>query len=450
MALSVLMLAGACGGGGEGIVTRPVTPVVPDPPVTVTVSPSPLTVSQGASATLTVSISGGSTTSPPALTTCTSATVAIASVSVAGGSCRVTGVAPGTTTITATVSSGQSASANVTVAPIMVMQDALTNLSVSPASASLTVGQTAALTPTPITAGAGVTVSYSYASSNVGVATVSATGLVTGVAAGSATITVTATGAGVGFTTAQRTATASVTVTSATALGIGFGLEQFASIPTGSYLRGSTSGFGDQQPVRTITISAFRMQRTEVTQGQWRQVMGGTALGNPSVFPACGDTCPVEQVSWDDIQQFLTRLNQQDPGKEYRLPTEAEWEYATRAGTTGDYNVAGQPIEALGWIGANSQRRTWPVAQKLQNAWGLFDTHGNVWEWVNDWYDSGYYATSPATNPPGPVSGAFRVLRGGSWSINNASADATSARRFGSTPSARLDYGVGFRLARTP
>lgn len=442
--LAGLVIAMGCGGGGEGLVTRPVTP---DPAVTVSVSPSPLTVSQGASATLAVSISGGSPTSPPTLASCTSATFAIASVAVAGGNCRVTGVAPGSTTITATVSTGQTAAANVTVTQIATA-DALTNLSVSPSSTSLTVGQAAALTPTPTTAGAAVTVSYSYSSSNAGVATVSASGLVTGIAAGSATVTVTATGVGVGFTTNQRAATVNITVTGVSALGVGFGLEQFSSIPAGSYTRGATAGSADEQPVRTISISALRLQKTEVTQGQWRQVMTGTALANPSFFTACGDTCPVERVSWDDIQQFLTRLNQQDPGKGYRLPTEAEWEYAARAGTTGDYGIAGA-VCSFAWIFDNNcaQGRTWPVAQKPANAWTLHDMHGNVFEWVQDWYDSGYYAASPATNPTGPATGSVRVLRGGSW--GSSAGVARSANRDVSTPSVRDNY-VGFRLARTP
>jgi hypothetical protein len=420
--LSALLLAGACGGGGDGNVTRPVTPVAPDPPVTVTVSPSPLAVSLGASTTLAVSISGGSTASPPTLTTCTSATPGIASVSLVGGGCRVTGVAPGNSTITATVSTGHFASTNV-----LVMQDALTNLSVAPLSLSLSLGQTATLTPTPTTTSALVAVSYSYASSNVGVAAVAANGAVTGVASGEAIITVTGTGAADGFTTTQRTAVSRVMVTNGTPLGIGFGPEQFASIPAGSYARGSPNGFADEQPVRTITISAFRMQKTEVTQAQWRQVMTGTALANPSSFATCGDTCPVERVSWDDIQMFLVRLNQQDPGRNYRLATEAEWEYAARAGTTGDYGGNGV-LDDMGWWTGNARGRAQSVGQKQRNAFGLFDMHGNVWEWVNDSYQSDYYRVGPGIDPPGPpLTGFDRVLRGGS--AFSAAIDARSASR---------------------
>jgi formylglycine-generating enzyme required for sulfatase activity len=439
--LGVLWLSGgalitSCGGGGDP--ASPVTPVV------VSLSPATLSISQGASGVVAVAITGGVPTSPSTLTTCASASVAIATTSVESSGCRIVGVSAGSTTITATVSTGQRATVSVTVTP--PPPPALTALQVSVAPSSLVVGQTGAVIPTPTTSGAGVAVTYTYSSSAIGVAAVNFQGLVTGIAAGTAVITVTATGTGTGFSTAQQSATASVTVTGA-ALGVGFGLEQFASIPSGSYLRGKPNGAFNETPVRSIAISAFRMQKTEVTQGQWRQVMTGTALVNPSQFTACGDTCPVERVSWDDVQEFLIRLGQQDPGKGYRLPTEAEWEYATRAGTTGDLNVDGQAVEALGWLVTNAQQRTWPVAQKLPNAFGLFDTLGNVWEWVNDWYDAGYYATSPTTDPNGPPSGTLRARRGGSW-VDDAT-PLRSAYRAADAPTLRRFY-TGFRLARTP
>lgn len=321
--------------------------------------------------------------------------------------------------------------------------EALVALSFLPTAGSVVQGATLALVPTPSVGGAGVTVSYAYQSNAPSVATVnSTTGVVSGVAPGSATITVTATGSGASYTTNQRTASATITVS---ALGIGFGLEQFASIPTGTYNRGSTNGFSNEQPVRTITISAFRMQKTEVTQAQWRQIMTGTALLNPSGFSGC-DACPVEQVSWDDVQQFVSRLNVQDPGKGYRLSTEAEWEYAARATTTGDYGGTGTLL-TMGWVFDNAGARTHAVGGKAANLWGLYDMHGNVYEWVSDWLDGGYYATSPATNPQGPASGSSRVLRGGSW--GDFANYARSAVRVWGTPSSR-DHFIGFRLARTP
>lgn len=365
----------------------------------------------------------------------------------------VTGVTPGAATITVTAEgrgTGYAASSRTATAMVTVqaLPNALDAVSLAPANDSIDVGQTLALVPTTTIGGAGVTVTYTYESSASSVATVNTnTGVVTGVTPGTAVITVTAVGSGAGYTTTTRTATAMITVTSGNSLGVGFGLEQFSSIPTGSYSRGSSNVWPDEKPVRTIAISVFWIQKTEVTQGQWRRVMTGTALENPSFFANCGDMCPVEQVSWDDVQQFLWRLNEQDAGKGYRLPTEAEWEYAARAGTTGDFNVADQAIEALAWTASNSQNKTWPVAQKLPNAWGLYDMHGNVYEWVNDRYGSGYYATSPATDPLGPTSGTYRVLRGGSW-INSAN-DVRSARRGYNTQYYRINL-FGFRLARTP
>ena len=191
-------------------------------------------------------------------------------------------------------------------------------------------------------------------------------------------------------------------------LGMGFGDEQFALVPAGTFQMGDTAA----APVHTVNITRpFRIQRTEVTQGQWGEIMGS----NPSSFSSCGDTCPVEQVSWDDIQQFLAALNTRLPGRNFRLPTEAEWEYAARAGTTGDYGGTGV-LEQMGWHSSNSESRTHPAARKEPNDWGLYDMHGNVAEWVLDWYSGSYYRVSPTDDPPGPSTGTLRVVRGGSWS----------------------------------
>jgi formylglycine-generating enzyme required for sulfatase activity len=176
--------------------------------------------------------------------------------------------------------------------------------------------------------------------------------------------------------------------------------------------------------------------------------MLGTTLENPSWFSACGDACPVENVSWNDVQLFLTRLNQQDPGKSYRLPTEAEWEYAARAGTTGDYGIRG-PVCSFAWMVDDncSQLRTWPVALKPTNAWLLHDMHGNVWEWVNDWYAETSYSSGPNTDPLGPTTGSLRVVRGGGFSAN--APWVRSAVR-GATPPVDRVPSIGFRLARSP
>ena len=230
-------------------------------------------------------------------------------------------------------------------------------------------------------------------------------------------------------------------------LGLGFGPEQFAQIPAGNFQMGDAvgDGFVDELPVHTVNIThAFYIQRTEVTQSQWREVMGT----DPSEFDWCGDVCPVEKVSWDDVQVFLSALNAMDPGKNYRLPTEAEWEYACRAGTTGDYGGNGV-LDDMGWYGGNSaigsQLQTHPVARKLANAWGLFDMHGNVSEWVQDWYAWDYYSISPVDDPEGPATGTTRLVRGGAWQFG--ASEARSAIRPRNNPTVR--YAVyGFRLVR--
>jgi len=218
-------------------------------------------------------------------------------------------------------------------------------------------------------------------------------------------------------------------------LGCGLALDQFSQIPAGTFQMGSTA----EQPVHSVTISrTFYMQKTEVTQGQWRAVMGS----NPSGFSTCGDFCPVEQVSWNDIQTFLTTLNARTPGVTYRLPTEAEWEYAARAGTTGEtYGT----LRAIAWYYVNSEERTHAAAGKQANAWGLYDMIGNVWELVNDWF--GDYSSASVTDPTGPATGENRVVRGGSWDYSSGS--VRSAYRNMSPPSYRGGF-IGFRLVRTP
>jgi formylglycine-generating enzyme required for sulfatase activity len=268
------------------------------------------------------------------------------------------------------------------------------------------------------------------------VCTINPTGVV--LANTSVTITFTVTGSVAGFNT--NTIMRQVTINRTA--GVAFP-GTFVLINPGSFQMGSATGSSAERPVRTVTLTrAFWLQTTEVTQGQWQAVMGS----NPSRFSGCGLTCPVENVHWDDVQQFLARLNAQDPGKGYRLPTEAEWEYAARAGTTGDYGGNGV-LNDMGWYVDNSGARTHPVGEKRPNAWGLYDLHGNVWEWVEDWYDADYYGRGVDTAPPGPSEGTRRVLRGGTW--DSTPLNARSATRDHNTPVARRDN-FGFRLARTP
>ena len=212
----------------------------------------------------------------------------------------------------------------------------------------------------------------------------------------------------------------------------------FVRIPAGEFMMGSDKGNVGEKPAHRVRISQpFEMGKTEVTQAQWEAVMGN----RPSYFG--GDARPVEQVSWYDAQQFIERLNGLDDGYTYRLPTEAEWEYACRAGSSGDYDGK---LEAMAWYDANSQQMTHQVATKQPNAWGLYDMLGNVFEWCQDYYDQGYYAQSPAADPQGPESGPFRVKRGGSWMFTADFARPAARDLF--SPGYRYNF-VGFRLVRT-
>jgi formylglycine-generating enzyme required for sulfatase activity len=212
---------------------------------------------------------------------------------------------------------------------------------------------------------------------------------------------------------------------------------ELASIPAGTFQMGSNSSeaYSDEKPVHTVRISkSFWLGKTEVTQGLWQAVVDI----NPSVFKS-GDTYPVEAVSWDNCQAFITKLNQMLGSNYFRLPTEAEWEYACRAGTTGDRYGN---LDAIAWYDSNSSGTTHPVGQKQANAWGLYDTLGNVWEFCQDRY--GDYSAGYQTDPTGPASGADRVDRGGGY--YGGARDVRSASR------SRLGSGchsvIGFRLAR--
>lgn len=168
----------------------------------------------------------------------------------------------------------------------------------------------------------------------------------------------------------------------------------------------------------------YEMGKYEVTQKEWREVMGS----NPSKFSSCGDICPVEQVSWNNVQEFISKLNSKT-GKQYRLPTEAEWEYACHGGSQSEY--CGGNLDAVGWYRDNSNGQTHPVGQKQANGYGLYDMSGNVWEWMENKYDNEH---------------DWRVLRGGSWGDNLRSGRA--ALRIRSVPELWIaDF--GFRLART-
>lgn len=213
---------------------------------------------------------------------------------------------------------------------------------------------------------------------------------------------------------------------------------KFVLIPPGTF----TMGDSDYGPPHQVTISKeFYMQTTEVTQGQWKKVMGN----NPSFFKDCGDDCPVEQVSWYDVQNFIKKLNSMEGTDKYRLPSEAQWEYGARSGSKQEVYAGTSSELNLGdyaWIGYNSEKKTHPVGQKKPNTFGLHDMSGNVWEWVQDWH--GDYPIGSATDPAGPASGLSKIHRGSCWGGFAFSA----AHRGGyGAPDSWSDI-IGFRLFR--
>jgi formylglycine-generating enzyme required for sulfatase activity len=221
---------------------------------------------------------------------------------------------------------------------------------------------------------------------------------------------------------------------------------KFLLIPAGKFIMGSPpdeQGRSDDEIQHEVIISKpFYLQTTEVSQAQWKKVMDGD---NPSHFKDCGDDCPVERVSWDDAQKFISKLNQMEGTNKYRLPTEAEWEYAFRAGTQTIFSFADEEdkLGEYAWYEGNSDRKTHTVGKKKPNAWGLYDMRGNVWEWCQDWY--GEYPSNSVVDPKGPDKGEYRVLRGGSW--ENGARVMRSANRDYNNPVMRLGS-FGFRVAR--
>jgi len=216
-------------------------------------------------------------------------------------------------------------------------------------------------------------------------------------------------------------------------------------IKGGCFKMGDTYGGGktDEKPVHEVCVNDFYLGRYEVTQSQWQTVMGN----NPSHFKDCGDKCPVENVSWNDTQEFIRRLNDKT-GKSYRLPTEAEWEYAAKSAMR-DEKYAGtgrdDELDLYAWYNDNSDSRTRPVGQKKPNNFGLYDMSGNVWEWCQDWYSETFYRAAQKTNPQGPARGAYHVLRGGAWA--SSARNVRAANRDGVSVS--KEDSRGFRLAIT-
>ena len=241
-------------------------------------------------------------------------------------------------------------------------------------------------------------------------------------------------------------------------------------IKAGVFQMGSKTGGGDEGPIHSVEITRdFYIGKSEVTQSFYQQTMGL----NPSKHTACGSSCPVEQVSWLDAVLFVNKLSENSglercygveetsvdgvkkhtvswsKGQEckgYRLPTEAEWEYAARGGVEQIFSGS-DTLEDVGWYSKNSARTTHPVCQKSLNGYGICDMSGNVYEWCWDWYDEAYYVHQDSKRDPiGPHQGLFRVMRGGSWYDSSWGA-RVSRRRDGA-----MDYrnlGIGIRIVRT-
>jgi formylglycine-generating enzyme required for sulfatase activity len=227
-------------------------------------------------------------------------------------------------------------------------------------------------------------------------------------------------------------------------------------IPNGTFMMGSPieeEGRYDNEVQHKVTISRdYYLGATEVTQGQYEKVMGT----NPSKFQKQvilnkdSSMYPVEKVSWEDAVSFCKRLSElpdeKTAGRVYRVPTEAEWEYACRAESETSFHFGGSSklSDDFAWFG-NSNKQTHPVGQKKPNAWGLYDMHGNVFEWCGDWFNE--YPKGAVSDPTGPKEGVLRVFRGGSWQFGAAS--GRSATRFYTGPLGRGDW-IGFRVAVSP
>lgn len=205
----------------------------------------------------------------------------------------------------------------------------------------------------------------------------------------------------------------------------------------GTFKMGNDNGDGDEKPVHSVALSSYYIGKTEVTQALWTAVMGN----NPSYHK--GNNLPVEQVSWDDCLEFIKKLNELT-NENFRLPTEAEWEFAARGGIKSrSYIYSGSnKIEDVAWYYSNCDHETHPVATKAPNELGIYDMSGNVWEWCYDWY--AYYPDSVQINPTGPTLGSYRIARGGSWNYDEQSSGTTY--RFNDTP-VDVFMSIGLRLA---
>ena len=223
-------------------------------------------------------------------------------------------------------------------------------------------------------------------------------------------------------------------------------------IPAGSFMMGSPVSekgrYEDETQHRVQMTKGFFMGVTEVTRQQWQMIMGDT----PAKSDPGGANHPVDHVSWNECQQFIMALNKQEKSRRYRLPSEAEWEYACRAGsdsalTNGDITHMGcehdPNLNRVGWYCGNTEEMTQPVGKKEPNAWGLHDMHGNAWEWCQDWYEK--YPEGQSLNPKGPPAGSSRVFRGGGWGLTARTCRSAFRDKYAPDLKCKL---LGFRIVR--
>lgn len=213
---------------------------------------------------------------------------------------------------------------------------------------------------------------------------------------------------------------------------------KFLKIPAGCFNMGTDNGFAFESPVHKVCVDDFYLGQFEVTQEQWMKFMPE----NLSKFS--GESRPVERVSWNDTKKFIQKLNNAENTNKYRLPREAEWEYAARAGTTTQFYWGDKIDNRFVWYFGTSNYKTQPVGLKNPNPFGLYDILGNVWEWVEDWFSNEYYQNSPIENPAGPSSGRFKVKRGGSEA--NLISHIKSHTRYRAHPDKRHHIN-GFRIS---
>jgi uncharacterized protein YjdB len=418
--------------------TCAVTVVAQEVSVTgITLSATSLSLAVGKDSALTFTISPSNATNKNVTWSSTAPNVA----SVANG--VVTAVSVGNATIIVSTADGNKT--DTCVVNVVAQRVAVTGITLSASSLSLAVGRDSALTFT-ISPSDATNKNVTWSSTAPNVASV-ANGLVTAVSAGNATIIVSTADGG-------KTAGCAVSVSDPNKIVVvseyGVDTIKLVNVEGGTFTmgcNGSRDGddavecYEDEKPAHSVRLSSFKIGQFEVTQKLWRVVMGSLPSGTTSSYGQ-GGNYPAYNVNGNDVQNFLTTLNQLT-GKHFRLPTEAEWEYAARGGNQSrGYKYSGSnTIDDVAWYNSNSGNKTHIVGTKSPNELGIYDMSGNLWEWCSDW--SGSYTSDAQVNPQGAVSNFFRVFRGGNW--QREAEYCRAARRSGPPPEYR-DYAVGFRV----